>query len=155
MTADILLKIVAEKQREVKANRAHCSVKELQKTVINAAPARGFKRALEIKISNRVPAVIAEIKKASPSKGVIRENFSPADIARSYADSGACCLSVLTDVKFFMGRSLFEQAVSLVPSGAISTHHRDARASAAKVRSNPPELKSHRRTVPSLLLVAS
>jgi len=64
---------------------------------------RGFARALEEKITQGKPAVIAEIKKASPSKGVIRENFNPVEIASSYAAHGAACLSVLTDVKFFQG----------------------------------------------------
>src|SRR3546814_2405675 len=64
---------------------------------------RAFARALEEKIAQGKPAVIAEIKKASPSKGVIRENFNPVEIASSYAAHGAACLSVLTDVKFFQG----------------------------------------------------
>jgi indole-3-glycerol phosphate synthase len=64
---------------------------------------RGFARAIEEKIAQGKPAVIAEIKKASPSRGVIRENFNPVEIATSYAAHGAACLSVLTDVKFFQG----------------------------------------------------
>ena len=107
MTPDILLKIVTEKRREVELARSRCSIKELEKTVANSDPVRGFRQALESRISTHVPAVIAEVKKASPSKGVIRENFIPAEIARSYAASGACCLSVLTDVKFFMGSNTY------------------------------------------------
>jgi indole-3-glycerol phosphate synthase len=68
-----------------------------------AMPTRGFYHALKRRADKGEPAVIAEIKKASPSKGVIRENFVPADIARSYEKAGAACLSVLTDVDFFQG----------------------------------------------------
>ncbi len=107
MTPDILRKIVTEKRHEVELSRSRCSIKELEKTVVNADPVRGFRLALESRISAQVPAVIAEVKKASPSKGVIRENFVPSEIARSYAASGACCLSVLTDVKFFMGSNTY------------------------------------------------
>ncbi len=103
MTPDILLKIVAAKKREIEVKKAECSIQQIEKAASRADPVRGFKASLKSKISSRLPAVIAEIKKASPSKGVIREDFQPSDIARSYAEAGACCLSVLTDEEFFQG----------------------------------------------------
>jgi len=110
MTADILRKIVAEKWREIEARKSVCDLREIEKRAAESGPVRGFgQRLLERKV-NRLPAVIAEIKKASPSKGVIRENFVPAEIARSYAEAGATCLSVLTDVKFFCGADEFLQS---------------------------------------------
>ena len=75
-----------------------------------AMPVRGFYTALKRRADKGEPAVIAEIKKASPSKGVIRESFVPADIARSYEKAGAACLSVLTDVDFFQGADSYLQA---------------------------------------------
>src|SRR5690606_17935438 len=75
------------------------SYKDLEELAQGASPARGFARSL---LSKR-PGVIAEIKKASPSKGIIRKNFNPAEIAAQYQDAGAACLSVLTDVDFFQG----------------------------------------------------
>ena len=78
-------------------------VAELQRLIGQQTDPRGFVAALTERMVAQQPAIIAEIKKASPSKGVIRENFIPAAIARSYADAGAACLSVLTDEKFFKG----------------------------------------------------
>lgn len=108
-TPDILRKIINRKYEEI-AERILIfpfdSVIEQSKT---ADKPRGFVKALEAKIANGQPGVIAEIKKASPSKGVMRPDFHPAEIAKSYADAGAACLSVLTDVDFFQGSDAYLQ----------------------------------------------
>lgn len=95
----ILGKIVDRKREEVIARQKKISLHELEQRAQAAANVRGFARAL----GNKKPAVIAEIKKASPSQGIIRENFNPADIAAQYERAGAACLSVLTDIDFFQG----------------------------------------------------
>lgn len=100
---DILKKILDTKKAEVATARQMRSEADLLREAKNRKDVRGFIRAIEEKISQGKPGVIAEIKKASPSKGVIRENFNPAEIAASYAAHGAACLSVLTDVQFFQG----------------------------------------------------
>jgi indole-3-glycerol phosphate synthase len=97
----ILEEIVWEKDREVAASRERVSLEKLRTQVAELPPPRDFVAAL--KASCRRPAVIAEIKKASPSRGVIREDFDPVAIARGYAAGGASCLSVLTDRRFFQG----------------------------------------------------
>lgn len=97
----ILEEIVWEKDREVTAARDRVSLESLKQQVADLPPTRDFLAAL--RASCRKPAVIAEIKKASPSKGVIREDFDPVAIARGYRDGGASCLSVLTDKRFFQG----------------------------------------------------
>lgn len=102
-TPDILLKILARKQAEITARIKLVGVNQLQKKLASASAPRGFIQALHDKNAQGLSAVIAEIKKASPSQGVIRENFNPVLIAESYADAGAACLSVLTDVDFFQG----------------------------------------------------
>ena len=99
----ILDTIVARKYEEVRENRARVSLDELQRLAAAADGPRGFAGALRKRAALQQPAVIAEVKKASPSKGVIRENFNPAEIAASYQQGGAACLSVLTDVDFFQG----------------------------------------------------
>ena len=99
----ILENIVARKYEEVKENRAKISLDELQRLAAKADAPRGFAQALRHRAAARTPAVIAEVKKASPSKGVIRENFNPAEIAASYQQGGAACLSVLTDIDYFQG----------------------------------------------------
>ena len=99
----ILDKIVARKYEEVQENRARISLDELQRLAAGADAPRGFARAMRDRVAAKQPAVIAEIKKASPSKGVIRENFNPAEIAVSYQQGGAACLSVLTDIDYFQG----------------------------------------------------
>ncbi|MBC8211141.1 MAG: indole-3-glycerol phosphate synthase TrpC [Gammaproteobacteria bacterium] len=101
--ADILNRIVARKREEISARKAQVSQPELERLLSTASPVRGFVSALKSKMDQQQSAVIAEIKKASPSKGVIRENFNPAEIARQYQQGGAACLSVLTDVDFFQG----------------------------------------------------
>ncbi|MFL0801791.1 MAG: indole-3-glycerol phosphate synthase TrpC [Agarilytica sp.] len=110
-TPDILNKIIARKHEEIAERKVSVSLDDLKSTVKRVVPARGFVQAIENKIANGKPAVIAEIKKASPSKGVIRENFNPPEIARSYDAAGAACLSVLTDVDFFQGADEYLQSV--------------------------------------------
>ena len=99
----ILDTILARKREEVAARRERTSLFELKARAASAPPLRGFADAVAAKIAAGQAAVIAEVKKASPSKGVIRADFDPAAIARSYAAGGAACLSVLTDVDFFQG----------------------------------------------------
>ncbi len=102
-TPTILKKIIERKWQEVKEHSARISINELQAQARAQDECRGFKQALENKIAKAKPAVISEIKKASPSKGVLREHFVPTEIAKSYEAGGAACLSVLTDVDFFQG----------------------------------------------------
>lgn len=99
----VLEKIVARKREEVAQRRTIVGLDELERQATAADPVRGFAAALQERVANRQPAVIAEIKKASPSKGVLREDFQPAEIAKGYAAAGAACLSVLTDIDFFQG----------------------------------------------------
>jgi indole-3-glycerol phosphate synthase len=101
-TPDILKKIVHRKLEEVRVRSARLPLSAL---IARAGdePARGFADALHAKLAVGQPAVIAEIKKASPSKGLLRADFRPAEIAASYAGGGAACLSVLTDIDFFQG----------------------------------------------------
>ena len=101
--SDILRKILARKSEEIRDRSGRVSLADLSARAGDQPPTRGFAAALEEKIEAGLPAVIAEIKKASPSKGVMRNDFDPAAIARSYASHGAACLSVLTDADFFHG----------------------------------------------------
>jgi indole-3-glycerol phosphate synthase len=101
--SDILNKILAVKAQEVAAAKPVKPLPQLRLDAEQAPPVRDFVGAIRSKIQAGRPAVIAEIKKASPSKGVMREDFRPAEIAASYAAHGAACLSVLTDVQFFQG----------------------------------------------------
>ncbi|MFT3791082.1 MAG: indole-3-glycerol phosphate synthase TrpC [Rudaea sp.] len=107
--SDILKKILARKTAEIRERSGHVSLRELSARVADAPPVRGFVAALEAKIAAGQPGVIAEVKKASPSKGVMRADFRPAEIARSYEAGGAACLSVLTDVDFFQGADVYLQ----------------------------------------------
>jgi indole-3-glycerol phosphate synthase len=107
--SDILQRIVAVKQEEVQQARRVRNLADLHSDVAQAPPVRGFAAALQARVAAGRPAVIAEVKKASPSKGVLREHFVPADIARSYEAGGAACLSVLTDVQFFQGSTAYLQ----------------------------------------------
>ncbi len=102
-TPDILKKIIKRKAEEITEAAAKESLIDLSRRAGNALPVRGFIRAIENKIAADKAAVIAEIKKASPSKGIMRENFIPAEIAKSYEKGGAACLSVLTDKDYFQG----------------------------------------------------
>ena len=101
--ADILHAILQRKSEEVVARNASLPLRELVARGADAPAVRGFAHAIAARIAYGDPAVIAEVKKASPSKGVIRADFDPAAIARSYERGGAACLSVLTDVDFFQG----------------------------------------------------
>ncbi|MDH2918730.1 MAG: indole-3-glycerol phosphate synthase TrpC, partial [Sideroxydans sp.] len=107
--SDILNKILAVKAQEVAAAKLANPLAVMRLDALQAAPTRDFVAAIRAKIAAGKPAVIAEIKKASPSKGIIRENFNPADIAASYAEHGAACLSVLTDEQFFQGSATYLQ----------------------------------------------
>ena len=100
---DILQRILARKAEEVRERAACRPLAELVAVCADLPETRGFAAAIEARIAGGHAAVIAEVKKASPSKGVIRPDFDPAAIARSYAAGGATCLSVLTDVDFFQG----------------------------------------------------
>lgn len=106
---DVLQRILARKHEEVRARAKVLSVDDLSALVATAEPTRGFLAALRACVGSGRPAVIAEIKKASPSKGVLRADFDPTAIARSYAGHGATCLSVLTDVDFFQGADAYLQ----------------------------------------------
>ncbi len=102
---DILARILETKKEEVATARQMRSEADILREAKSRKDLRGFLTALEAKIAEGKPGVIAEVKRASPSKGVIRENFNPVEIATSYAAHGAACLSVLTDVQFFQGSS--------------------------------------------------
>ena len=106
----VLKTIFDRKIQEVVARQQHRSLAELEQAASLMDPARGFRRALADKLASGDAAVIAEVKKASPSKGVIREDFHPAEIAASYEAGGAACLSVLTDIDFFQGADAYLQA---------------------------------------------
>lgn len=104
---DILQTILTRKHEEIQAAQAQLDLDALREIAGHASPVRGFLANLRRVIESGAPAVIAEIKKASPSKGVLREVFDPAAIARSYAAAGASCLSVLTDRDFFQGAAQY------------------------------------------------
>ncbi|WP_299586195.1 indole-3-glycerol phosphate synthase TrpC [uncultured Microbulbifer sp.] len=108
-TPTILKTIIERKWQEVAERKVQCSLDDIRLRAQDQPPARGFVTALEHKIAEGGAAVIAEIKKASPSKGVIREDFLPAEIATSYERGGAACLSVLTDIDFFQGADNYLQ----------------------------------------------
>jgi indole-3-glycerol phosphate synthase len=108
-TPDILKKILARKAEEIDERNRTVDLRNLSRRVEDADPPRGFLASLYREINAGMPAVIAEIKKASPSRGVLREDFDPARIAASYERGGATCLSVLTDVDFFKGADSYLQ----------------------------------------------
>ncbi len=103
MAPSILAEIIAHKRREVAAAQAARSLAKLESALPEAPAIRGFRESLARRIDHSRPAVIAEIKRASPSKGLIREDFDPARHALDYAAAGAACLSVLTDEPYFRG----------------------------------------------------
>lgn len=106
---NILDRILQRKQEEVAERKQRASLADLLELAQAQETPRGFSAALKRQIDHKRPAVIAEIKKASPSKGLIRANFDPAAIASSYAEHGATCLSVLTDIDFFQGADSYLQ----------------------------------------------
>lgn len=108
-TPTILKKIIDRKHEEIAEQKAITSIAQWLDTAKKATTPRGFVRALEAKMTQKKAAVIAEIKKASPSKGVIREDFDPVFLAQSYERGGAACLSVLTDVDYFQGSNQYLQ----------------------------------------------
>lgn len=108
-TPDILNKILKRKVEEITERSTALSMRELSKCVDSAPPPRDFVGALQAKLAAGQSAVIAEIKKASPSRGVLREEFRPAEIAASYERHGAACLSILTDADFFQGSEAYLQ----------------------------------------------
>lgn len=110
-TPDILNTILDQKVQEIAQRQAKYSIADLQEFAGNVERPRGFYNAIRSKVNTKKPAIIAEIKKASPSKGVIREDFNPVQIAIDYAMNGATCLSVLTDKTFFQGSEVYLQMV--------------------------------------------
>lgn len=115
-TPTVLKKIIARKHEEVVERKQQKSMQQLLDEAKSQLPARGFSSALLGAIGEQRNAVIAEIKKASPSKGVIREDFDPVAIAQSYERHGATCLSVLTDKDYFQGDERFMQAARAATS---------------------------------------
>ncbi len=107
--SDILQKILATKQEEVERKNRRYPLREVREIAESQSVPLGFQEALERRVGSGQPAIIAEIKKASPSKGLIRENFDPKQIAHSYAKGGATCLSVLTDQTYFQGSEAYLQ----------------------------------------------
>ena len=101
--SDVLNKIMQHKSEEVTYAKSQLPLVEVKAAAVDQDICRGFVNALTSKVASKKPAVIAEVKKASPSKGIIREQFDPVQIAQSYAEHGAACLSVLTDEEFFKG----------------------------------------------------
>lgn len=101
---DILAEINQRKIAHIAVKKSLISLSEVKERAIEAPPVRGFTKALENKIQQGLIGLIAEIKRASPSKGLIREDFSPPNLAQAYANAGAACLSVLTDEPYFQGK---------------------------------------------------
>jgi indole-3-glycerol phosphate synthase len=106
---DVLQAILARKVEEIEERQRVRPLEAVRDAALAQAPARGFAQAIRAKRAQDLPAVIAEVKKASPSKGLIRADFDPAAIARSYEAGGAACLSVLTDADYFQGRDDYLQ----------------------------------------------
>lgn len=109
-TPDILNKILARKREEIADRVNKIPLAEMKDRAAAADAVRGFEQAIRSQLTAGKTAIIAEIKKASPSKGILREDFQPDDIAKSYAEGGATCLSVLTDIDFFQGSDAYLQS---------------------------------------------
>lgn len=103
--SDILSKILDTKKQEISIGSKHTNISQFKKVIDGLPKCRGFYRAIKAKLDTNSTTVIAEIKKASPSKGVISQNFNPQTAAISYEEAGAACLSVLTDVEYFQGHN--------------------------------------------------
>jgi len=101
--SDILQRIIAAKRIEVERAKMLVTPAEIERRAAEAAPPRGFEKSLRARVAAGIPAVVAEIKRSSPSRGLIRADLDVAKIARSYEANGAACLSVLTDLEFFGG----------------------------------------------------
>lgn len=112
----VLTRIIDRKHEEVAERSALTSINELKAILAEQSEPRGFVKALRNKNAQGLPAIIAEIKKASPSKGVIREDFDPVSIAKSYEAAGAACLSILTDRDFFQGHEDYLKAARAATS---------------------------------------
>lgn len=110
-TPDILKKILDTKVNEIARRKQNTTVDMLREIAGGVENPRGFAAALQSKVAAKKPAIIAEVKKASPSKGVIRENFDPVAIGQDYAMNGAACLSVLTDKEYFQGSEVYLQMI--------------------------------------------
>lgn len=110
-TPDILKQILQRKAEEIEANARQISLRHLSHLVANRLPPRSFIEAINARLQLQQPAIIAEIKKASPSQGVLRKDFDPVAIAKSYEEHGAACLSVLTDQDFFQGANEYLQQI--------------------------------------------
>ena len=110
-TPDILKKIIFRKLEEIQQGCEQVPLAEMKRRAMAASESRGFANAMLAQVESGKPAVIAEIKKASPSKGILRDPFEPVEIAKNYAQHGATCLSVLTDRDFFQGSHEYLQAV--------------------------------------------
>ena len=123
MTETVLDRILAHKRGEVVARKANVPLEAVRRRAAATTARLGFARALRARIAAGDPAVIAEVKKASPSRGVIRAEFDPVAIARSYAAGGAACLSVLTDENFFQGHD--EYLVSARGAAQLPTLRKD------------------------------
>jgi hypothetical protein len=116
--SDILDRIAAYKRREIEAAKERIDPDEMEDRAFAVPKPRGFMAAIRETLAENRPALIAEIKKASPSKGLIRAEFDPAALARAYQEGGATCLSVLTDEPSFQGC----RSISASPCGLLSAH---------------------------------
>ena len=145
--SDILQTILRRKAEEVAERSARVSRHELSARCEGAPAPRGFAAALQAKVDAGLPAVIAEVKKASPSKGVIRPDFRPGEIAASYERGGAACLSVLTDVDFFQGADAYLQEARAACSLPAATRSRTATRCFRRPRSPATTARGPRRRI--------